>query len=261
MLTLVQNIAQIRDILQLGMGDLPAGVLGVAELFDDRPAQAVPNVGVARHEEEGRAEQAGGGVAAGQEDVEHVIAQHLGVIVVGGQRFGEDVPAGLSLFGVVFGVDGQAHVVIDDLVDAPVGLPEFLGVDHPVEIDGPGPRRQPFLRRVERLGEALAVSNGRLAQEASIRGRAHGADRFTEEEVGGRVDGQKEEEMLDVEARPVLGDQLDEAGNVPIHEVEVGDLIAGELRPEKTARMRPAGAIQREDAVAQEGVELAMAGA
>lgn len=111
--------------------------------------------------------------------------------------------------------------MVYDLVDELARVPEFLGVNHPVEVRRAGSRRQPFLRGVEGLREALGISNGRLPQETSTlltRG-SHRADGLAEEEVCGRVNRQQEEQRLDIEAGAVLGNQLDQPGNMSIHEI------------------------------------------
>lgn len=41
-----------------------------------------------------------------------------------------------------------------------------------------------------------------------------------------RVHGQEEEEALDVESRPILGNQVHHLGDVAIHKVEISNLVA-----------------------------------
>lgn len=141
--TLVKNMAQIGNILQFRVGDL-FRVLSVSEFGDNSLTKLVPHIGMTGQVEESRAEQAGSGVTASQQNVEHLVSEGLRIIGFSGQRVTEDV-AVFPLFRVPLGLEGESHVVIDHLVDLLVGIAEFLGVDQPVEDLCSGPRGEPGL--------------------------------------------------------------------------------------------------------------------
>lgn len=219
--TLVKNIAQIGDILQLGLGNL-SGVPGVSELVDNRLTKFVPHIRVTGQVEESRAEQAGGGITASQQDVEHFVSERLGVVGLLSQRITEDVPV-LFLFRVPLGLEGKVHIVINHLVDLLVRVLEILRVDEPVEVLSPGPRGEVVLGLVECLGESLRVTDGGFRQQA-IRAGCHAADGLSEQEVGCRVKGQEEEEALHVENGAVLGNKVDQMADVIIKQLQIRDL-------------------------------------
>lgn len=210
---LVKHVAQVRDVLQLGMSDFALWVLAVSEFIDDCLTQTVPHLGTAREEEERRAEEASSSVTTGKEDVEHIVSEHLRVVVIRSQGLGEDVSARLLTLGVVLAFNCEPHVVIDHFVDAGGGVLELLRVDHPVEFHRPRTRGQIVLSGVECLGESLGSTDGRFLQYAA----AHGVDGFSEEEVRGGVDGQKEEEVLNIKGRPVFRDELNQTGDMAVH--------------------------------------------
>lgn len=173
---------------------------------------------VTRQIKEGGTEQTRSRVAAREQDVQHVIAQHLRVIGVGSQSIQEDVPAALVLLlGVSLRVQRDADVVIHDLVDASVRITEFLRVNQPVQSLGTGAGSQVVLSRGKCLGEALGTAYFALFQDArGLGGRKHASDGFTKEEMRGRVESQQEEEPLDIESAPVLGDQIEQVVDVVI---------------------------------------------
>ena len=190
-LTLVQHVSEVRNVLQLPLGDFP-GVATVAELGHDLAAQAGPRVRVTRQVKEGGTEKTGGGVTAREENVQHVIAQHLRVIGIGSQSIEEDVSATLVLLlGVSLRVQRDADVVVHDFVDASVRVTEFLRVDQPVQSLGSGARSQIVLGSGESLSETLRTAYFTLLQDARGLGRRkHATHGFTKEEMRGRVESQ-----------------------------------------------------------------------
>lgn len=175
--TLVKNIAQIGNILQLRLGNL-FRVLSISELVDNSLTKLVPRIRVTGQVEESRTEQAGSGVTASKKDVEHFVPEGLRIISFSGKRITEDV-AVFFLFWVPLGLKCESHVVIDHLVDLLVGVAEFLGADQPVEHLRSGPRGEPGLRGIESFRESFCVSNRRPLKQ-TIRAGRHAADRLSE---------------------------------------------------------------------------------
>ena len=159
--TLVQDIAQVRNVLQLGLRNFRLGLSAVSEFVDDFATESVPNMGVASQVEEGRTEQTSSGVTSSKEDIEHVISKDLGVGGFCCQCFGKNIPASrLLLLGVFLGFERKIHIVIDNFVHASVGVLELLRIHHPVEVLGSGARSKVILGQTKRFRETLCISNG-----------------------------------------------------------------------------------------------------
>lgn len=151
-------MSQVRDILQLSLGDFSLGMGTIAKLLDDFVAQPMPDLLVTSHIEENRTQQTSRGITASKKDIQHIVSQHLRIRRLCRQRLRKDIPASrLFLLRVLLGLQGQFHIVVNDLVHALVGVLEFLGVDQPVRILGPRPRRQVILRRAKCLRKALRI--------------------------------------------------------------------------------------------------------
>ena len=120
---------------------------------------------VTRQVKEGGTEKTGGGVTAREENVQHVIAQHLRVIGIGSQSIEEDVSATLVLLlGVSLRVQRDADVVVHDFVDASVRVTEFLRVDQPVQSLGSGARSQIVLGSGESLAKPCALPTSHFSR-------------------------------------------------------------------------------------------------
>ncbi|KAJ5454108.1 uncharacterized protein N7458_005064 [Penicillium daleae] len=162
---------------------------------------------IPRKIEERRRQQTRRGITPRQQNIQHIIPQHLRVIRFRRQRLQENIPTiALLALRIPLRLQRHVHVVIHDLVHAAIRLAEFLGVNHPVQALCAGPRGEVILCGGESLGETLGVADGGFFENARC------------------FEGEEEEEALDVEAAAVFGDEVDEVGDVVIQHGEIGDL-------------------------------------
>lgn len=242
----------VEDVLEglagfkTGEGDGVGTVVG-AEGFDDGLAEFVEDGGVASEEEDGPAEEGGGCVAAGEKDVEELGAQFDGVLGCGGEGVQEDVGAGFlfihqAVFLVAHHVQRRLHEAVDKRVHLRRRVLRFLAVHQPMQFLEPSPLRTEPLRlvKVERKLVVNAVlDRGRLA-----------LDTLAEQELGSRVDGEPEEDGLDIGvASPAR--RIDRQGHhgflhMAFLQIQLTDLIPGELRSKQASRPGPFLAIGRE---------------
>lgn len=129
---LVDNLLQVRAGLEGGKGDI-LGVLVGAEVGDDGLAQLAEDLWVAGEQQGGPAQQRGGGIAAGEQDVEQLGAQLDWVLGGLGHGMDKDVRLrraflGLRLLLVV--VQGLGDALVDEAVDLLAAVPELLAVVH-----------------------------------------------------------------------------------------------------------------------------------
>ena len=168
--TLVQDIAQVRNILQFGLGNFRLGLSAVSEFLDDFTTESVPNMRMASQVEESRTEQTSSSVTSSKEDVKHVISEDLGVRGFCCQCFGKNVSASrFLLLGVSLGFECKIHIVIDNFVHASAGVLELLRIHHPVEVLCSGSGSEVILGQAKRFSETLCISNRRLFQQTRVR--------------------------------------------------------------------------------------------
>lgn len=74
----------------------------IPELVNDSLAQPIPDSRVPREIEEARAQQTSRGITPRKQNVQHLVAQDLGVIRFRREGFGEDIPIPGLLLGVSF---------------------------------------------------------------------------------------------------------------------------------------------------------------
>nr|POE98310.1 hypothetical protein CFP56_64903 [Quercus suber] len=170
---------------------------------------------------------AGGGVSAGEEDVEELGAQLDRVARLLSQCLEENVAFFFTGFALLLLLGGaflqrQIYIVRDELVDHSVVLAEFKAGDQPVEVAHAEALREPFLRRIKVDAEGMLVRGLSLVTrlEAGLAIRLHG---------------QNLQQVLDV----------------GLFQLQVADLVTHEVGPEQRPRMRPRLPVLDEDAVAQ----------
>ena len=147
------------------------------------------------------------------------------------------------------------NVVRNELIHLLVVLSEGLGVVQPV-----------FIAEAESLGQVHESGVEMLAKVDRVflfptHDCAHcelAVDRFAEEKLAGAVDCQAEEEGLDVRlCCPAVGlnwHHLQHILHVPLFQVEVGDLVTGEVGPEKSSAMLPLLSVLNELDASQLGI-------
>lgn len=238
----IEEVLQGTAGLEVGEGDVMGGGVG-AEFREDGGAQGVEVVRVAGEEEDAPRQERGSGIATGEEDVEELGAQFDGVAGGFGQTVQEDVVAGGFLLRV--GVESSGDEAVDVGVHSFVDGAAFLVVHGPVELLEASALGGVPLTAVE-LGREVILGNGAVAEGGGL-----ALDTLAEEEVGRGVHGQAEEDGLDVGGGGPAGGGVDGHGShgdldVTLLEIEVADLVAGELRTEESARTRPVVAIGSE---------------
>ena len=240
---LVEQGFEVLEVLQLLEGwelVVERGDVGLQRGEDVRAVgQGVPDVG----------EEGGGGVAAGEEDVEELGADLDGVGGLADELVEEDVAA--RLVGVGFLLQqlrapGEAllDIVVDEIVhEFLVVLEVLVGGEEGAQAAPAGGVGDEVLAAGEALGEAVVAALG------------EGLGALAEEELGGAVDGEAEEELAEVDGAAVFGHGGDKVSDVLFEGGQVTDLGAGEVGTEHFAAVLPGGAVGGEDAVAEEGAE------
>lgn len=197
---LVVAVLQVLAALEAGKGDLLGAGEG-PELLNNSVAQLLVAGRVLGEQVEQPAEHGGGGVAAGEQDVHELGAQLDGVLALLGQGVEEDVLLLAAVLQALLAqvlVEGAPHEVVHELVALADRLAELGRAVEPVEgpeVHAPG---EPDLAPVEVEGEVdvvdalcrvslLAVSGDVL--QLGVRG-------LSEEELGGRVEREAEEQDL-----------------------------------------------------------------
>ncbi len=84
------------------MRNLSTGVRHIPKLINDSLAQPIPDSRIPREIEEARAQQTSRGITPRKQDIQHLVAQDLGVIRFRRESFGEDIPIPGLLLGVSF---------------------------------------------------------------------------------------------------------------------------------------------------------------
>lgn len=254
--TFVQTILDIGQIPQLLVRGRPAVQRG------HLVAQPGPDARVLGQHEEEVTQQRGGGVATRQKDIHDLIADPAAVARLLRQAMQEHVSRFLLAVPIFEGllVDAPAlrpHLerLVDELLHqrvadaiAPLHLAVAVESSQRAQPDARGDR---MLRVVECAGEV--VLGVRVAAAGAALLQALHA--LAEEELGGRVDGVAEEEVLEVDGAAVVGDQLQQIGHLRLEDGEVGHLFADEVGADHGARLRPVLAVGGEDAMAEEGAE------
>ncbi len=257
----VEGMLELSARLEALEGDV-AGVGVGAKLGEDGGAEAVVDGGVSDEQVEGPAEQGGGGVAAGEEDVEDLRAEFDGIARLRRQRFEEDVflpPALFLVFVLQVRVQGQAHEVVGELVRLLAGEAKSGRVIEPVLVEQAAAAGEVPLRDVEGVGEGfLVLSHFDAAVGLGFGGEVGDLrpDALAHEELGGGVESQAEEENLQVYGcGPSI--LLDDEGShhvrhVLFFELEIRDLISNERGSDHRSRVLPRLAVLREDAAAEQ---------
>lgn len=258
--SLVNDPFQVLKLFQGLKGYLrQVDVVALAEGVDNFRTQLGKNVGVSGKLEEAERQQTGGGVSGSQQDVQTLVTQDLGVSGLFGQLVQKDVAGGaefLHLLGAR--VQGLVDVVVGKLVDNLVVAPEARVVNNPVEFLETGSHEQVRLGDVERLGKLSF--HGRPAFGHAGLVLLQGLTGLTKQKLCARVDGQLEEERLDVELLAVVGtDEPCKSLDVGFQGLDVAHLFSGELRSQHGSGVFPAHAVQGEDSVAEQNLELAVA--
>lgn len=246
---LVEAVLEVLHVAQLLVG----GEVAVERVLD-LAAQLVEDVGPLGDDEPHVAEQRGGGVAAGEQHVEQLVAQPPLVLGRLGQLLQEHVLLVHLGARLLLHVDllPVPHRLVDELVHVLVADADglhalFVLVETAQEAQARAHGNR-ILRLVERLGERGfgGPARGRGAQAINA---------LTKEELGRRVDGEAEEQLLEVDGAAVAREHLEQGLDVALEGLEVGDLVSSEVWPDHGARVGPGFAVAVEDAVAQQRTE------
>lgn len=157
---------EVGAALERGEGDVARVGVG-AEVGDDGGAEFLEDLRVTQELVEEPGEQRGGGVAAGEEDVEELGAEFDGVAGARGELFEEDVALlVVAFFGELLATggfaQGQVYVVVNEALDVLVVVFELARVVQPVEISQAETLGKVGLSTVEVAGE------GRFPKEINI---------------------------------------------------------------------------------------------
>ena len=115
-----------------------------------------------REETDGPGEAAGGGVAAGEQDIDELVADGDGIAHLGHERVDEHVAffafffAGFGGGGCLFESQGIGDDVVDEVVDEFAGFAEAEAVDEPVEVAEAATHSEVMLPFVKGVGESHA---------------------------------------------------------------------------------------------------------
>ena len=235
---LVERVLQVAHGFEVLVGGLRGGV--GAEGGVDFAAERGDDVGVLGEGVEEPGEGHGGCVAAREEDGDQLVAQHGAVARVGGQR----VQEGVALVGLGFGFEfrgrereGLVDVLFDEGVEDFQALVEaFLGHEG--------------LRGASAGDDGLHVLDFSESVRELGLGVLEAVDAVAEEEVGGGVEGEAEEEVVDADR--LAGEGAFEFGqenlDVGFEGVQVGDAVFDELGSDQLAGVVPEISVGGENA-------------
>ena len=235
---LVHDVLEVLARLEGSEGE----VLGVgvgAEVLDDDFAQLVEDIRVASKHEEGPAEQRGGGITTGEEDVQQLAAEFDGVPGSGDQSFEEDV--GSLLIGELLlvlgflqcGCDNAIHEILNLLI----GVTAFLVVCEEGQAFESGALSANPLGLVEVEAEVV-LETLETVQCTHLRLGA-----LAEQEFSGGVHSQTEEDGLDIGSSgpSISGRGQSQHGllDVGFLQIKLADLIASELGAQQATGVAP----------------------
>lgn len=191
-------------------------------------------------------EQAGGCVAASEEDVQEFAADTFAVVCLAHELVDEDVAlgfliAGLEISGLLLVAVRAAlfYVVVDEIVH------ELLVLVHISYVKEEGEPFHPGSESRTHCDVGLAAVEG--CTEAFLAGLAEGVCAFAEEELGCGVEGEAEEKVRQVDGAAVFREFRDQVGDVFFECRHVADLASDEVGTEHLAGVSPVGAIVCED--------------
>ncbi|WEW56946.1 hypothetical protein PRK78_002405 [Emydomyces testavorans] len=236
-LTFVHTTLEIFEVSELLIGR--QSTLQTCHL----PPQLGPDRWMLGQHEEHIAQQAGGRIATGQQNVHELVQNAALVGCAPCQCMREDIFLALCvetsfLFRFRFGLNRVDRLVDKLLRELPADAIAF--VSFPVAY---APHRDGLLGIVECLSE-IELRWGLL----------QAADGLSKEELGGRIDRVAEEEILQVYDRlSVARNQCEEPRDQVFKQRQVRDLVAGEVGSDEGARHGPVVAISIEDAFPEEG--------
>lgn len=196
-------------------------------------------------------EAAGSGVPASKQEIQELGPQRKNIPRLLQQRVDEHI---LPRIGgrMLRVLQALPHHRVDKLVDGAASAPEPWAANEPVEVPEPPALGQVVLCDRERLRKVRLL--GRRRKLMRLRRGVERANGPAEEEERGRVEGEAEEERLQVD-RPAFRDEIHELLDRVLDLAEVRRAVGGELRAQKIPRVLPRRPILREDAVAQEREE------
>lgn len=237
----VEEVLEVLAGFEAGKGDGLRAVVG-AEGVDDGLAEFLEDGWVAGEEERAPAEEGGGGVTTGEEDVEELGAEFDGILGGRGQSVQEDVGAVVLFFVkatillALHNIQSRLDETVDKGVDLLVCALGFFVVGQEVQFLKPGPLRTEPLRLVE-VVRKLVIHIVRHGCHLTV-------DALTKQEFRSRVDSQTKEDSLNIGvAGPttflINRKSLHRILNMTFLQIQLANLIPRELRPQQTSRSRP----------------------
>lgn len=240
--------------LEVGKGQV-AGVLVVAKSLNDVASEAAELFGVTGKHHHGPGEERGSGVTAGKKNVEKLGTQLNGILGLGSYGVEEDVVLALDRVsvGVKLLLAGLAKSALDALVDKSVDLLaavfELGAVVEKLETGGAHTLREVPLAAIKVGAKVGGAAREVLVGVGVFERKELGIAGLAKEQFSGGVEGETEEDGLDVDFGPALfvgwGHDFEGILDVDLFEAEIADLVAGELGAEHGAGVRPGRAISR----------------
>ena len=219
---LIQHVLEIPHVLQVLIRRCSCR----AHPLEDLSTESGERVGIPRQLAHAPGQRAGGGVAARKKGSNQLVPNDSTIPRRRRQRVQKGVP--FIRLGLLLELSRrQTQRVLDELVHEGIQrlqvFPEGATRDEGVE--GSRPRDQGL--RVLDLGEGV---------REFLRGLREAVDRVAEEEVGGGVEGEAEEEVGDVDRfAAAAGERGEEDLGVALEAVEVGDAVFDEEGAEELA--------------------------
>lgn len=240
----VHGVLQVLAGFERGEGDVP-GVGEGAEIVDDGLAELLEHGWVTGEQEHGPAEQRRGGVAAGEEDVKKLRAEFNRVLRRGGEGMQEDVVGRFLLVScdllLANHFQRSLHETVHKSVHLLIRVAGLLVVHQKVQTLEPAAVSTVPLRLVKVVRELLGLG---VAQSAQL-----SLDALSEQELSRGVDGETKEDGLDIcSGGPAVvgnGQSLHGFLDMTFLQVELADLVAGELGAQESSRSGPILAVGR----------------
>lgn len=235
----------LEELTRLEVGEAEAvGVFVGAKGLDDVAAESGKDFRVSGEEKHCPGEKRGGGVAAGEENVEELRAKFKRVLGGGSEGVEEDVGR-IRIFSLllVLGLKGTGNTLVDKSVNLLAALLELLGIVQEAETRDTDTLGKVPLGVVKVLGEI----GGEGTRRFTLKGSKLAVARLSEEHLGGGIQGQAEEDGLNVGFGPALlirlGDDSHGVLYMSFLEAEVANLVASKLRSQHGARVCPFGSV------------------
>ena len=246
-LTFIQTPLEVLQTPQLLVSWRPA-----LELGHFCPQLRI-NSRLLRKLEEHVAEQAGRRVSSRQQDVDKFLSDSLLVLGLFRNLLNEEVFLALARPGLLLFVQllpetqRIIHILVNvRMADADSVIALFV-FPEAVEDTIAHAHRTVFLGEIEGFAEdAVFVGCVLLSKHAKRVGRV------VEEELGGRVNGEGEEELLQIHRRPISRDMLEHELEMPLKRFQVRHLVFCKIRTQQIPAVSPTLAIGNKDSMTQQ---------